>query len=275
MTARRISSRTLVHVIAYLISFTTLAPLYYLIATAIKTNEDYSQHPFGVPSQVTFANFSQVWNTLGLGSDLWHTAVVSGGGTLIAVAAATAAGFGLSQLGGRAARWVLIGAVACMMFTPAVLILPLFEMMISIHLQNTFSGAALAYAGLFLPFGIYMTTTFFQELPPEIWEAARLDGAGPVQIFRRVVIPLARPVLLTLSVLLFLWMWNDLLYALVLLPSPATRTVIVEITTLVGEYQTAYPTLTAALLIAMAPVVLIFLFFQRGLARGLTMGVGK
>jgi multiple sugar transport system permease protein len=275
MTARRISSRTLLNAMAYLISFATLAPLFYLITTALKTDNEYNQHPFGVPTQFTFANFSQVWNTLGLGADLWHTAVVSGVGTLLAVAAATAAGFGLSQLGGRAARWVLIGAVACMMFTPAVLILPLFEMMISIHLQNTFEGAALAYAGLFLPFGIYMTTTFFQELPPEIWEAARLDGAGPLQIFRRVVLPLGRPVVTTLSVLLFLWMWNDLLYALVLLPSPSTRTVIAEITTLVGEYQTSYPTLTAALLIAMAPVVLIFLFFQRGLARGLTMGVGK
>ncbi|HEY1702819.1 MAG TPA: carbohydrate ABC transporter permease [Trebonia sp.] len=275
MSIRRIPSRTLLNLIAYLISFATLAPLYYLITTAIKTNNEYTQHPFGMPTQVTGANLADVWNSLGLGNDLWHTAVVSGGGTLLAVAAATAAGFGLSQLGGRAARWVLIGAVACMMFTPAVLILPVFEMLISLHLQDTFEGAALAYAGLFLPFAIYMTTTFFQELPPEIWEAARLDGAGPWQIFRRVLLPLGRPVVTTLSVLLFLWMWNDLLYALVLLPSPGTKTVIVAIMTLVGEYSTSYPTLTAALIIAMAPVIVIFLFFQRGLARGLTMGVGK
>jgi multiple sugar transport system permease protein len=275
VSIRRIPSRTLLNLIAYLISFATLAPLYYLITTAIKTDDEYTQHPFGVPTQVTGANLADVWSSLGLGNDLWHTAVVSGGGTLLAVATATAAGFGLSQLGGRAARWVLTGAVACMMFTPAVLILPVFEMLISIHLQDTFEGAALAYAGLFLPFAIYMTTTFFSELPPEIWEAARLDGAGPWQIFRRVLLPLGRPVVTTLSVLLFLWMWNDLLYALVLLPSPGTKTVIAAIMTLVGEYSTSYPTLTAALIIAMAPVILIFLFFQRGLARGLTMGVGK
>jgi ABC-type glycerol-3-phosphate transport system permease component len=271
---RRLSWRSLTHIMAYLISIATLAPLYYLVTTALKTNNEYNKSPFGVPSHATFSNLSAAWSS-GLDSDLWHTAIVSGGGALLAVAAATAAGYGLSQIGGRSARRFLFGVIACMMFTPAVLIIPLYVMMIHLKLSNTFEGAILAYAGLFLPFGVYMTTSFLQELPPELTEAARLDGAGPWQIFRRIVLPLSRPVITTLTVLLFLWMWNDLLYALILLPSPATRTVVVEITTLIGQYSTSYPALAAALLIAIAPIVIVFIFFQRGLARGLTMGIGK
>jgi len=260
---------------SYAISLTTLFPIYYLVDTALKTDTEYDRSPLGLVHHPIWTNFSNAWTQLGLDHDILHSLVVSGGGAVLCVLVSTSAGFGLSQLSGRLSNAVLMVIVGFLMITPPVIVIPLYVLMVHLGLANTLLGAILAYGALFAPFGVYMSTTFFREIPREILEAARIDGTGVMQTVRFVVLPLGRPVLATLGVLLFVWIWNDLLFALVLLQTPGTRTAMVAISGLIGQYNLSYPALTAALLMAMVPTLLVFFAFQSRLQRGLTMGAVK
>jgi multiple sugar transport system permease protein len=262
---------------AYSLSIATLFPIYYMINTALKTEGQYGRSPFGLATKPTFSNLSTAWSTggLGLDSDLFHSGVVAIGGTALCVAVATLAGYGLSQMRPKIRRRLLLPIVSFMMITPPVLIVPLYLTMIRFGLENTFLGAILAYAALFTPFAVYLTTAFFGEVSKEVLEAARCDGAGPLQRFRHVVLPMGRPAVTTLGVLLFLWIWNDLLFALFLLQGSAVRTAMVSIAQLIGNYNVPETGLTAGLLIALLPPAVVFLLFQSKVERGLTLGAGK
>lgn len=270
-------ARVPLYVAAYALSIATLFPLYYTIDTALRTETQYARSTFGVATHPTFANIENAWSSSGLGleSDLVHSAVVAVGGTIVCVAVAALAGFGLSQMAPKLRRRLLVGIVSFMMVTPPVLIVPLYLSMIKLHLTDTFVGAILAYAALFAPFSVYLTSSFFGEVPREVLEAATMDGAGPWQRFQRVVLPIGKPALTTLGVLLFLWIWNDLLFALILLQGPGVRTAMVSIAQLIGQYNLPETGLAAGLLLAMIPPVVVFFLFQSKIERGLTMGTTK
>jgi ABC-type glycerol-3-phosphate transport system permease component len=271
----RRAARLPMYAACYLITAATLFPLYFLITNALKTDTGYARSQLGLPAHVTWSNFTNAWQVVGLDSDLLHSFAVSAGASVLCVAVAACAGFGLVQLGGKAARRTLFVILLFMMLTPPVIIIPLYTMMVHLHLANTFLGAILAYGAMYVPFGTYMTYSFFREVPAELFEAARVDGAGVFGGFRHIMLPLGRPALITLAVLLFIWNWNDLLYALILLQTPTTRTAMVAISGLIGQYNVSIPALTAALLIAMIPTLVIFFVFQSRLQRGLTMGAAK
>jgi ABC-type glycerol-3-phosphate transport system permease component len=260
---------------SYLITLATLYPLYFLVTNALKTDTDYARDQLGLPPHPTMANFVNAWTQVGLDQDLLHSLIVSACAAALCVAATACAGFALVQLGGKVARRTLFVILIFMMLTPPVIIIPLYTMMVHLHLANTFLGAILAYGAMYVPFGTYMMYSFFREIPAELFEAARVDGAGIFGGFRHILLPLARPALTTLGVLLFIWNWNDLLFALILLQTPATRTAMVAISGLIGQYNVSIPSLAAALLIALIPTLVIFFVFQSRLQRGLTMGAVK
>lgn len=275
MNPRQRAARIPMYAASYLISIATLFPLYFLITNALKTDTAYARSQLGLPGHVTWANFVNAWRVVGLDRDLLHSFIVSVGASVLCVAVAACAGFGLVQLGGKVARRTLFVILVFMMLTPPVIVIPLYTMMVHFHLANTFLGAVLAYGAMFVPFGTYMTYSFFREIPAELFEAARVDGAGVFRGFRHITLPLGRPALTTLAVLLFIWNWNDLLFALILLQGTATRTAMVAISGLIGQYNISIPSLTAALLIALIPTLVIFFLFQSRLQRGLTMGAVK
>lgn len=267
--------RVPLYLITYAISLMTLFPVYYMIDTALKTEAGYARSSLGLAHHVTWVNFVNAWQNVGLNQDLWHSAIVTIGGVLLCLAVVTMAGYALSQMPFRRAQILLLVMVAFLMVTPPVIIVPLYMIMIHAGLVNTYLGIILAYAALFTPFGVYMTTAFFREIPKELFEAAAMDGAGPVQRFMRVLIPLGYPAIVTLGVLLFVWIWNDLLYALLMLQDNSHRTAMVAIEGLIGQYNVPMPELAAALLIAMIPTILVFILFQSRLEKGLTMGAVK
>jgi ABC-type glycerol-3-phosphate transport system permease component len=272
-----VAARAPLYLATYVLSIATLFPLYYTLDTALKTEGQYARSTFGLVSRPTFENFINAWSTSGLGLDvdMLHSAIVAVGGTIICVAAAALAGFGLSQMKPKPRRRLLIFIVAFMMITPPVLIVPLYLSLIRFNLADNFVGGILAYAALFVPFSVYLTSSFFGEVPREILESAVVDGAGPWQRFQRIVLPIGRPALTTLSVLIFLWIWNDLLFALILLQGSNVRTAMASIAGLIGQYNLPETGLAAGLLVAMVPPLVVFFLFQSKIERGLTMGTGK
>jgi multiple sugar transport system permease protein len=188
---------------------------------------------------------------------------------------ASLAGFAIAHLRFPGRAILLIGIIGLMAVPAAVLMIPLYRTVGQLGLIDTYPGLILTYAALNLPFSIYLVASYGAGLPREILEAARVDGAGLWATFRRIAVPLSYPALATLVTLNFLWLWNELLFGLLILQDPAKRTLQVGLATLQGQHTTPIPLLAAGLLVSLGPVLIVFFASQRNLARGLTAGAVK
>jgi ABC-type glycerol-3-phosphate transport system permease component len=155
------------------------------------------------------------------------------------------------------------------------MIVPLFVLYTRLGMVSTYSGAIVIYAGLITPFSVYLLTTFFRTVPRELFEAAHIDGAGPFTILMRVVLPLSAPALVTLIVVNALFVWNDLLIAIIFLQEDAKRTLMAGISVFQGRYNNQVPLTMAGMVIASAPMFILYVVFQKQFIRGLMAGAIK
>jgi ABC-type glycerol-3-phosphate transport system permease component len=156
-----------------------------------------------------------------------------------------------------------------------VLLIPVYLLFSRVGLVNNILSVILIYTALALPFGTFLLTSSFRSIPNELIESARLDGASLGTVFRTVILPLGRPAILTLAVLSFLSMWNELLLGMMLLPDQSKRLLTPTIALLLGRLLTNQPLLMAGLLISSLPTVLLLILFSRYLVRGITLGFGR
>lgn len=186
---------------------------------------------------------------------------------------ASLAGFALAVLRFPFRRLVFVVILASLMIPVQVVLVPFYQTIIGLGLLNTRAGLILSYTAFFLPFSIYLMTAFYAALPRELTEAARVDGARFWQVWWFVMLPMGRPALITLGILNTLYCWNDVLISLLVLQRE--RTLMVGITALRGEYSTNVPLLAAGIVLAAAPIVVIYLIFQRRIVAGIAAGAVK
>jgi multiple sugar transport system permease protein len=161
------------------------------------------------------------------------------------------------------------------MFPPIATASPLYVGLAAVGLLDTLPGLVLPYTSFSLPLALWLLTTTFRGLPAELYRAARVDGCTPAGAFRRVLLPLAGPGLATAALLVFVFAWNELLYAITFVTSPSRRTVPVALALFAGEFRDPWVVLAAASTIATVPVVLVAVLFQRRVVAGLTAGAVK
>ncbi len=255
--------------------FVVLLPAYFMLVTALKTPEAYSLSKFSFPIPPTVDNFSAAMR--GGRFVLWfvNSSVLAIGAVLLSLIAAALAAFAIARMRFRGSTLFLSLNTALMVIPPVVMLIPLFLLLANIRLIGTYAGAALVYAGLLTPFSIYLLVNFFRAIPHEVIESALMDGASPFIILVRILLPLSVPALATLVVVNGLWVWNDLLIALVLLPRDELRTLMVGITVFGSRYNSDVPVAMAGMLVASLPMLLIYLFGQRYFIRGLVAGAVK
>jgi ABC-type glycerol-3-phosphate transport system permease component len=152
---------------------------------------------------------------------------------------------------------------------------PLARVMADTGLIDTYPGLVLAYVAQFLPFTVFLMTSYYRTVAPEIIDAARIDGNSLYGVYRRIMLPIGAPALLSVGILNALFCWNDVLIALLMMPSADHRTLMVGVTALRGQYSANIPTFAAGVLIAAGPVLLLYLFLQRQIADGVTAGATK
>lgn len=260
------------------VSVTTVYPLIFVLKSALKTEAEYIANPYGWPREPSLANFLNVWGRGGAGGDLSlyaiNSIIVVVAGVVLSWVVCGMAGYAFSHLRFRGRRALFYVVLGSMMIAPQVIIIPLFSMLGQIGLLNKHIGLILVYVTLATPFGTYLMTSYLRGVPKELVEAAQVDGASHMQILWRVMLPIARPALVTLGIFNFLWMWNELLFSLLILQGD-TRTLIVRIATIQGEYTTHIPHISAALFLAALPVLVVFLIFQTQLTKGMTLGAVK
>src|SRR4030067_367555 len=155
------------------------------------------------------------------------------------------------------------------------MIVPVFVLYSQLGLISTYQGAIIIYAGLITPFSVYLLTTFFRTVPKELFESARIDGAGDFLILRRIVLPLSLPAIVTLVVVNSLYVWNDLLIAIIFLQEDAKRTLMAGISVFQGRYNNQVPLTLAGFLVARVPMFILYIVFQKHFIRALLAGAIK
>lgn len=269
--------RVLIFLILAAVSASTIYPLIFVLKTSLKTEDEYIANPYGWPREPSMANFQNVWGggaSGGLSRYALNSAIVVVSAVILSWGVCGMAGYAFSHLRFRGRRALFFVVLGSMMIAPQVIIIPLYAMLAQIGLLNKHIGLILVYVTLGAPFGTYLMTSYLKGVPRELVEAAQVDGANHLQILLRVMLPVARPALVTLGIFNFLWMWNELLFALLILQQDS-RTLIVRVATLQGEYTAHIPHISAALFLAALPVLVVFLIFQTQLQKGMTLGAVK
>jgi ABC-type glycerol-3-phosphate transport system permease component len=257
------------------LALSALYPLFFLASTALRPAEDYRASPGGVPDQLTWENVSEAFSSAHIGTLALNSLLVVVPAVLLVTVLACLASYALVHFEFPLRRTTLVVVVAMMALPPTVLLIPIFKTILDAGLLNDRLGLILVYAALNLPFSIYLLASFMRSVPDELLNAARIDGAGALRALWSVVLPLVRPGLLTLVTLNFLFLWNEFLFSLVILQTEGDRTIMVGIAQFQGHFERNFGPVCAGLLLSMVPPLLIFTFFQRSLARGLTAGAVK
>lgn len=256
-----------------LLALSCLYPIWFAVNNALKDNRGYVLDRFGWVADPTLANFVTAWGRARFSEYFLNSVVVTGGAVAVLLITASLAGFALAVLRFPFRRLVFVVILASLMIPVQVVLVPFYQTIIGLGLLNSRIGLILSYTAFFLPFSIYLMTAFYAALPRELTEAARVDGARFWQVWWFVMLPMGRPALITLGILNTLYCWNDVLISLLVLQRE--RTLMVGITALRGEYSTNVPLLAAGIVLAAAPIVAIYLIFQRRIVAGIAAGAVK
>ncbi len=263
------------HTFLVIICLAALYPLYFICSTALKSNAAYQLDPTGFSSHPTLGALRSILFHQPLPRWMWNSFLVTVSSvavsTLVALLAAYAAVFGRF----RGHRLFLSSSVALMVVPPVTLLVPMFVFMVDTGFVNHLQSVIVFYTGLLVPFAVFFLANFFRTVPAELIEAASVEGAGPFTVLRRIVMPLSGSATFTLVVVQAIWVWNELLIALVFLQSESSRTLMAGLAQFQGRYATNQPLVLAGALVSIAPVVLLYLSGQRYFVRGLTAGIGK
>ena len=262
---------------ALLVAMSVIAiyPLYYMVITAFKSREEYLNSQFLPPLRPTLDNVLEALSRGDLITWTINSVLVTVFSVLIAIAVSVLAAYALARMTFYGRDAFLNGTVALMVVPPVVLVVPLFLLMVQAGLINSLPSVIIVYTGLTIPISVYLLTNFFRALPYEIEEAARIDGATTFGILWRIVLPLSAPALLTCVVVNALFVWNELLIALVFLQSNESRTLVAGLTLFKGQFSVNEPLVMSGTLIATVPMLLLYMFGQRFFIRGLVAGAGK
>lgn len=256
-----------------------LVPVAWIVSLSLKPSAEISQGGF-LPKDPTFDNYrgaSGVFEDEQFRSALVNSIGIALISTLIAVVLATFAAYAIVRLDFPGKTLIMSGALAIAMFPPVAIIGPLFNMWRSLGLFDTWAGLIIPYMTFTLPMAIWTLSAFFREIPWDLDKAARVDGATPFQAFRKVIAPLAAPGMFTSAILVFVFAWNDFLFATALTSTNRARTVPAAITFFTGSSQFDFPTgqIAAASVVVTIPIIVMVLIFQRRIVAGLTSGAVK
>jgi multiple sugar transport system permease protein len=257
-----------------------LIPVLWLISLSLKPPEAITDGRF-IPSEVSFDNYKSLFEG-GIDDSPFIKPLINSIGialitTVISIVLASFAAYAIARLEFAGKRVILAGALAIAMFPPISTVGPLFDMWRTLGLYDTWPGLIIPYLTFSLPLAIYVLVAFFREIPWELEQAAQVDGATPFQAFTKVIVPLAAPGVFTAAILVFIFAWNDFLFAISLTSSDASRTVPAALAFFTGESSFTQPTgsIAAAAVVVTVPIIVFVLFFQRRIVAGLTAGAVK
>jgi multiple sugar transport system permease protein len=255
--------------------FYALIPVVWITSLSLKTPEQVGDRKFF--SGFHFDNYEVIFSEDIFLAALINSLGIAGIATLISIVLAAMAAYAVSRLEFTGKALILSGALAVAMFPPISIVGSLFDMWRAVGLYDTWPGLIIPYMTFTLPLAIYTLSAFFREIPWELEQAAQVDGATPFQAFRKVIVPLAAPGVFTAAILVFIFAWNDFIFANTLTSTDAARTVPAALAFFTGASQFEQPigAISAASVVVTVPIIIMVLIFQRRIVAGLTAGAVK
>jgi multiple sugar transport system permease protein len=248
-------------------------PALWILATSFKAEVELTARPITwVPQQPTLNNFIAAFRDQPLPGYLLNSAIVAFSSMLVSLFISALAAYAIARLNLKHRGLILTAIIAVSMFPLVTLMVPLFEIMRGLNLLNSYLALVLPYVVLNLPICTLVLVSFFQDIPRDLENAAMIDGCTRLGALWRVVVPLAAPGVFTAGILAFVNAWDEFLLALSFNSATAYRTLPVGIQMYQGEFSFPWPTISAALVVAMIPVVIVILIFQERVVSGLTSG---
>jgi multiple sugar transport system permease protein len=253
-----------------------LFPVFWLLMLSLKSPTTINDGRL-IPSSWSLENYKGIFEQSVFTRALVNSVGIALISTIIAVTLASMAAYAIARLDFPGKRLILTASLAIAMFPPVAIVGPLYNLWRNLGLYNTWPGLIIPYMTFTLPLGIYTLSAFFREIPWDLEQAAQVDGATPGQAFRKVVAPLAAPGMFTTAILVFIFAWNDFVFAFALTSTKAAQTVPAAIALFPGASQFSQPTgsIAAAAMVVTVPIIVMVLFFQRRIVAGLTAGAVK
>lgn len=260
--------------ILLLISIATVYPFVWMILTSLRESNSVFGGPF-VPEHFTVEAYSRVLEFTGFMGHYWNSIWMTAVTCALVLALSTLCGYAFAKLRFPFKNALYIVLLATLMMPGTALIIPVYLQLRSFGLLDSQFGLILVYASGAAPFSMFLMRAFFESLPDELVHAARVDGAGELSVFLRIVLPLARPGIATVLIFQFLSTWNEFLMANTILQTPDKLPLQPVLFSLQGEYSTDWTTLSAGLTLSAIPVILVYVFLQKQFIAGMTLGAVK
>lgn len=268
----------LAYIFLFLWTFLQLYPIIWMGYTSLKSNADIFTNPFAppIPPKIYPGNYIVAWlgefEDVTVGIYLKNSVIVSCVSIVFLVFVSVFAGYSIARLNPKGAGYIFYFFLIMIAIPPAALLLPNYVILRYFGFINQYFGLISPYVALSLPFSIVVARSFFMSFPREVEESAKIDGCSEASTFTRIVLPLSRGLLAMLAIVNFPGIWNELLYALVIMQSNSMKTLSPGLMGFVGQYVTEYNYMFAGLDIAVIPIIIFYILFQKQIVRGVLAG---
>lgn len=264
--------RIIIALALVLIGILFLAPFYYMLVTSLKSMDGYLAEKFLPPSRISMENYVWAFATQNLLVNFKNNVLVLILTLVPFLIVTSGAGFAIAKLNFPSRKLTLFIISAVMILPQMVLTVPLYRELVQMRLLNSIFGLVLVYLAYFGPYSAYLMTTYFKNVPDTYIEAALIDGAGLWRIFGSVMIPMARPMVMTVMIIATQQIWNELTFALTLIRTSSKRTIMAAMAMLSGQYGMSPVNAAAILLLASLPMLLAYIAFQKNIQQGILAG---
>jgi multiple sugar transport system permease protein len=269
-------NRVLIYTFLIVFTLTYLTPFFSAIVTSVRTQEDISVNGFwSIPREASLANFPKAWEAGGVSRYMLNSFIITIPALIGTIFLSSLSAFALARYKFRGNRLIYFMYVAGTMLPFQILLLPVFLLNNALGTYNTYWSVIIIHVAFQLGFVTFVLRNFMRTLPGEIMDAARIDGANEFGIYWRIIMPLTVPAIAAVATLEFTWIFNDYLWAIILIQSDSLKPVTTGLSTLQGQFITDWPLIVAGSLIATVPTLIVFLALQRYFIGGLTLGSGK
>jgi len=250
-----------------------LIPLYILFSVALKSPAEQAINPFGLPQQIVWENFTKAWHDAHLARAIGNSLLLTVTSICFIVIFSAMAAYPLA----RRTHWqvVFYYFLSSIMVPFQLAMLPLYRLMKNFHLINTYHGVVFIYVAVSLPMAVFLYAGFIKGINSELEDAALVDGAGPFRMFWAIIFPLLKPITSTVIIMNIMSLWNAFFIVLLYLPKREMRTLQLAIFSFVGQYNSQFNLIMAAVILAIAPMVIVFLLLQKQFVAGIAGGAVK
>lgn len=272
---RRVARRSIFWALLTGMATFCLLPFLWQLLTSLKPTSEISTLPPLLPTRPVFDHYLAVFQDRPFGRFILNSVIVASLTTVSCLSIGSLAAFAIAKLQFRGRNLLLFLALSISMFPPIAAVSPLYLIIRILGWRDTYAGLVVPYTTFALPLAIWILWSVFREIPDELYLAALVDGCTPFQVFVRIFLPMAAPGIGTAAILVFIFAWNEFLYALTFTSSEAMRTIPVAIALFPGLHEVPWGEMAAATIVVTAPLILLVLFFQRRIVSGLTAGSVK